>query len=206
MLVSIVRTVIIYSLVVVAIRLMGKRQIGELQPTELVVAIMISDLATLPMSDTAIPLLYGVVPILTLIVMEMILSYLCMKSPKIRDAATGRPNYIIHRGKIDQKEMKKARYSLSDLMEELRMLNVFDISTVYCAILETNGKVSVLTRECKDDRAYVLICDGVIQERTLKDSPYDFNDIQKFAKGLPLEKIFLLSVDSNRKVYCVPKE
>ena len=175
MLVSVIRTVIIYLLVVIAIRIMGKRQIGELQPTELVVAIMISDLATLPMSDTAIPLLYGVVPILMLIALEMILSFLCMKSPKIRQAASGRPNYIIHRGKIDQREMKKTRYSLSDLLEELRMLNVFDISTVYSAILETNGKISVLTRECKDDRAYVLVCDGVVQERTLRDSPFDFN-------------------------------
>ena len=206
MLVSVVRTVIIYSLVVIAIRIMGTRQFGELQPTELVVAIMISDLATLPMSDTAIPLLFGVVPILTLIALEMILSYLCMKSPKIRQATTGRPNYIIHRGKIDQKEMKKARYSLSDLLEELRMLNVFDISTVYNAILETNGKISVLTRECKDERAYVLVCDGAVQERTLRDSPFNYDDINKFTEGKALENIFVLSVDSGRKVYCVMKE
>ena len=127
MLISITRTLIIYMLVIVALRVMGKRQIGELQPSELVVAIMISDLATVPMSETGIPLLYGIIPIFTLVVCEMILSFLCMKSQTIRLVVTGRPTYIINKGIINQKEMKKARYSLSDLLEELRMLNIFEI-------------------------------------------------------------------------------
>ena len=206
LLISVVRTLILYILVVAALRVMGKRQIGELQPSELVVAIMISDLATVPMSDTAIPLLYGIGPILTLVVCEMTLSFFCMKSQKVRLGVTGRPTYIIHDGSIDQKEMKNARYSISDLMEELRMLNIFDISSVYCAILETNGKISVVTKECKDERAYVLICDGNIQHRILKDSPFDKSDLKKFIGKNRLKDIFLLSVDAKGKPYCVIKE
>lgn len=193
-------------LVIVALRVMGKRQIGELQPSELVVAIMISDLATVPMSEIAIPLFYGVVPIFTLVVCEMVLSYLCMKSPQIRLTVTGKPTYIINNGIIDQKEMKKARYSLSDLLEELRMLNIFDVSSVYCAILETNGKISVISNECRDDRAYVLVCDGIIQRQVLNDSPYTDKDIKNFIGKHNINDIFLLSVDNNKKVYRVIKE
>ncbi len=200
------RTLILYILVVIALRVMGKRQIGELQPSELVVAIMISDLATIPMSETAIPLLYGIGPILTLVGCEMVLSFFCMKSQKIRLAVTGRPTYIINNGKIDQKEMKKTRYSISDLLEELRMLDIFDISSVHCAILETNGKISVVTNETRADRAYVLICDGNIQHRILDDSPFDKKDLKNFIGKNRLKDIFLLSVDSNKKVYCVIKE
>ena len=206
LLISTTRTLIIYILVVIALRVMGKRQIGELQPTELVVAIMISDLATVPMSEISIPLLYGIAPIFTLVVCEMILSHLCIKSPKVRLAVTGRPSYIIKDGVIDQREMKKARYSLADLLEELRMLNIFNISSVHCAILETNGKISVMTDECRNDMAYVLVCDGKIQTRILENSPYDEKDINKFAGKHPLENIFLLSVDNNKKVYRVLKE
>lgn len=206
MLISFIRTLILYALVVTALRIMGKRQIGELQPSELVVAIMISDLATIPMSDTGIPLLYGVIPIVTLVCAEMLLSYLCMKSQKIRCAVTGKPVYIINKGEICQKEMEKARYSISDLMEELRMLNVFDISDVYCATLETNGKISVVTKEQSCEKGYVLISDGVIQHFTLQDSPFDEKDLKKFIGKKNIKDIFVLSVTDNKQVYCVMKE
>ena len=185
---------------------MGKRQIGELQPSELVVAIMISDLATVPMSESAIPLLYGIVPIFTLVFSETLLSYLCMKSSKIRLAVTGRPTYIIRDGVIDQKEMRKARYSVSDLMEEMRMLDVFDISTVNCALLETNGKISVVTKENEAERGYVLVCDGQIQHVVLENSPFSIKDVDRFIGRKNLKDVFLLSVNSQREVYCVMKE
>ena len=206
MLISVLRTVITYILVVVAIRLMGKRQIGELQPSELVVAIMISDLATVPMSESAIPLFYGVAPIFTLVVCEMLLSFLCLKSQWIRLGVTGRQSYLINDGKIDQKEMKKTRYSISDLLEELRMLNIFDISTVRCAILETNGKISVVTNSAGSEKAYVLICDGNVQNRILEQSPYSMKDIKNFVGKNNIKDIFLLSVGSNQKPYLVKKE
>ncbi len=206
MIISIIRTIITYALVVLAIRLMGKRQIGELQPSELVVAIMISDLATVPMSETGIPLFYGVAPIFTLVVCEMLVSYLCLKSQWIRVGVTGRPSYIINDGKIDQKEMKKTRYSISDLLEELRMLNIFDISSVRCAILETNGKISVVTNENQSEKAYALICDGNVQNRILEQSPYSMKDLKGFIGKNNISDVFLLSVDSKKKVFLVKKE
>lgn len=206
MLISLTRTLILYSLVVISLRIMGKRQIGELQPSELVVAIMISDLATVPMSESAIPLLYGIVPIFTLVFSETLLSYLCMKSSKVRLAVTGRPTYIIRGGVIDQKEMRKARYSISDLMEELRMLDVFDISKVSCALLETNGKISVVTKENENERGYVLVCDGRIQHVVLENSPFSLKDVDRFVGRKNLKDVFLLSVNSQKEVYCVMKE
>lgn len=184
---------------------MGKRQIGELQPSELVVAIMISDLATIPMSDNRIPLLFGVVPIFTLVFAETLISYLCMKLPRVRGLITGRPAYIIFNGIINISEMRKARYSIADLLEELRMLNVFDISSVECALLETNGKISVLTKKDSEERGYVLICDGIIQEKTLAFSPFGKKDLKRFVGKHSINDIFLLSVNSQKKVYCVLK-
>lgn len=206
MLISVLRTIILYALVVFALRIMGKRQIGELQPSELVVAIMISDLATVPMSDNAIPLLYGIAPIFTLVFCELLVSFFCMKFQWIRLGVTGRPTYIINNGKIDQKEMRKARYSITDLLEELRMLNVYDIASVNCAILETNGKISVVTNKDKSEKAFVLVCDGNIQNRILTMSPYTKKDIYKFIGKHKLENVFLLSVDNNKKAYLVLKE
>lgn len=206
MLISLTRTLILYALVVISLRVMGKRQIGELQPSELVVAIMISDLATVPMSESAIPLLYGIVPIFTLVLAETLLSYLCMKLPKVRLAVTGRPTYIIYNGVINQQEMKKARYSISDLMEELRMLNVFNIASVSCALLETNGKISVVTKKDDEKRGYALICDGDIQHSVLKFSPFSSDDLEKFVGKKNIREIFLLSVNANKEVYCVMKE
>ncbi len=185
---------------------MGKRQIGELQPSELVVAIMISDLATVPMSETAIPLLYGIVPIFTLVFAEVFLSYLCLKFPKLRMTVSGKPTFIIKDGLINQKEMKKARYSISDLSEELRMLNVFDISKVKCALLENNGKISVVTEKDENEIGYILIGDGKIQHNVLAASPFSQKDIQKFVKNKKIKDIFLLSVNLNKEVYCVMKE
>lgn len=192
--------------VIFALRITGKRQIGELQPSELVVTIMISELATIPISEKDLSLLNGIVPILVVVFCEIVVSYLCIKSQKFRVAITGRPSYIIKDGKIDQKEMKRTRYSIYDLLEELRMLNVFDISSVSCAILETNGKISVVTDECKDEKAYVLICDGKIQEKTLEDSPFTKKDLKKFIGKKSLNDIFILSVDNNRKIYCTLKD
>ena len=114
------RTIIVYAFVVFSLRLMGKRQIGQLQPSELVVAIMISDLATMPMSDVSVPLLYGIVPILTLVICEMLLSFLSLKNEKIRVFLSGRPQELVKNGKLCVDEMLSSRINIDDLMEELR--------------------------------------------------------------------------------------
>lgn len=206
LLISMTRTLVLYILVVFSLRIMGKRQIGELQPSELVVAIMISDLVSVPMSDNAIPLLYGIVPMFTLVFAETFLSYLCMKSSRIRIIATSKPAYIINNGVLNQKEMKKSRYSIADLMEELRMLDVHNISDVHCALLETNGKISVITKDKTDSVGYMLICDGKVQKNILENSPYNYKQLQKFIGNVDVKDIFILSVDGNEKVYCCLKE
>lgn len=147
MAIPLIRTLIIYFVVVGAIRIMGKRQIGEMQPSELVVAIMISDLASIPMQDTNIPLISGIVPVLTLIVAEVGMSFLCLKSMKIRKLFTGEPSMIIYHGKILEAELKKLRFSLSDLIEQLRISGAMGVSEVEIAVLETNGQLSIIKKE-----------------------------------------------------------
>jgi len=143
---SFLRTLFLYIIVVTGMRIMGKRQIGEMQPSELVVAIMISDLATIPMQDVAIPLFSGVIPILTLIVMEILLSWISLKNKKFRRLMTGKPNVIIHNGKILKEEMKNLRFNTDDLNEQLRIQGYTGISDINFAILETNGQLSVIPK------------------------------------------------------------
>ena len=143
MLVTLIRTILIYLVVVFGLRLMGKRQLGELQPSELVVAILASDIATLPIEDTGLSLLSGAIPILTLVCFDVLLSALTLKSQTLRRWFSGTPRILIQDGVIDQKEMKNLRYSVDDLMEQLRGSGIFDIQDVAFAIVETTGKVSV---------------------------------------------------------------
>jgi len=141
------RTIILYISVVIAMRVMGKRQIGELQPSELVITIMISELATLPVSEPNIPLLFGIIPIFTLVSLEIILSFLSLHSKKARLILSGEPNVIIRNGRINRKEMERIRLSSDDLTEELRQLNCTNINDVHLGIVETNGKLSLILKQ-----------------------------------------------------------
>ena len=147
MLIIVIRTLILYIAVIFSLRVMGKRQIGELQPSELVVAIMISDLATVPMASVDIPLLSGVVPVLTLIIAEVITSYMSLKSGRLRRFITGEPSVVIYGGKINESELERLRFNVNDLLEELRIAGCCDISEVDTAIIETSGKLSVIPRK-----------------------------------------------------------
>ncbi len=146
MFVAFIRTIILYVAIIIALRLMGKRQIGELQPSELVVTILISEVASIPMEDPTSPLLSGLIPVLTLLSLEMIFACISVKFPLARIMIAGRPSIIINNGIVDINEMNKLRLSISDLTEELRLKDVFDISMVYLAIIETNGKLSVFLK------------------------------------------------------------
>ena len=144
MAVTIIRTIIIFASLVVSMRIMGKRQLGELEPAELVVAVLISDLAAHPLQDPGIPLLYGLIPVATLLCCEILISAGILKSVKFRSLVCGRPSVLIKDGEIDQLEMKKNRFTVDELMEELRKKDILDISIVKYAILETDGSVSAL--------------------------------------------------------------
>lgn len=145
--VTFLRTIILYILVVTGLRIMGKRQIGEMQPSELVVAIMISDLATIPMQDIGIPLMSGIIPIFTLIITEILLSALSLKHRKFRHFITGKPSVIIHNGKVLKKEMKKNRFNTDDLREQLRIQGYTKTENIHFAILETNGQLSIIPKK-----------------------------------------------------------
>jgi len=140
------RTIILYLLVILVMRLMGKRQIGQLQPYELVVAIMISDLAAIPMQNISVPLLNGIIPILTLLASQLFISLLLMKNVRIRGIVCGRPTILIHKGKIVEENLRKEMFTLNDLIEAIRICGYSDISEIYTAILETNGTVSVFPK------------------------------------------------------------
>ena len=144
MLSTVLRTVIMYFTIIIAIRLMGKRQIGDLQPSELVITILLSEIAAIPIEDTDAPIIYGILATVTLVILEILTSFTAMKSLNFRRIIYGRSAVIIENGTIDQKMLKKLRITVPDLMEVLRNQEVFDINEIAFAILETNGQMSVL--------------------------------------------------------------
>ena len=223
MVIAFVRTIILYLFIIAGIRLMGKRPVGELEPSELVLALLIADLAAVPMQDFGIPLLTGIIPIFTLLCITMILSVLTMKSVKFRAIVCGRPSIIVENGKLCQQEMKKNRFTVDELMEELRMKGITDISTIKYAILETNGQISVLpytnqlpvTAEQMNvtpedvGLPLVIINDGRVLEHNLRTRGFDRNWLEKQLAQRKIrhsKDVFLLTVDEQNRVYFVAKE
>lgn len=223
MAIAFTRTIILYLLIIAGIRLMGKRQVGELEPSELVLALIIADLAAVPMQDFGIPLLAGIVPILTLLCITMILSVLTMKSIKFRAIICGRPSIIVDNGRLHQREMAKNRFTVDELMEELRMNGVTDLSTVKYAILETNGKLSVLPyanllpvtaqqMSAPSDEGglpIVIINDGRVLDRNLASRGLNRDWLQKTLKkhsAASPQEVYLLTVDEAGRVYFAAKD
>ena len=224
MMTAFVRTVILYFLIMIGLRLMGKRQIGELEPGELVLTMMISDLATVPMQDFGIPLLAGVIPILTLLALSMLLSQLSLTSLRFRRLACGTPSVLIREGVLQQEAMRKNRYTLDELLEELRGQGITGVEEVKYAVRETAGRLSVfpwarnqpptaeeLGVEAREDAALpvVLVNDGRLIRRNLEarglDGAWLRDTLQK--EGLPsYREAFLLTVDETGRVTCVKKE
>lgn len=147
MLISLIRIIILYFFIIICMRFMGKRQLGELQPTELVITILLSEIAAIPLQDNGVPLINSVLAVLMLVSLEIINSALCLKSTKLRNLIEGNPIVVINDGVIDQKRMKQLRFSSEDLIEQLRQKDVFDINEVKYAIIETNGQLSVMLKE-----------------------------------------------------------
>ena len=222
MITALLRTVILYFLIMTGLRLMGKRQIGELEPSELVLTMMISDLATVPMQDFGIPLLAGVIPILTLLSLSMLLSQLSLLSLRFRELMCGTPSILIRNGKLQQDAMRKNRYTLDELLEQLRGQGYVSVDEVRWAVLENSGQLSILpwarqrpptaeelglTPE-EDELPFILINDGRIVRRNLARSGRNEAWLQKELRrtGHSAGEIFLLTVDGSGKVLCTPKE
>ncbi len=223
MVIAFLRTVILYLLIIVGVRLMGKRQVGELEPSELVLALIIADLAAVPMQDFGIPLLTGIVPIVTLLCVTLLISMLSMNSVRFRILLCGRPSIIVENGKLKQRDLRKNRLTVDELMEELRMKGYTDISTIKYAILETNGRLSVLPysdqkpptardMNVAPDEAglpLVIINDGRILDRNLRLRGYDRNWLNKQLKAHGAnraEDVYLLTADELGRVYFAAKE
>jgi len=167
MLIPFFRTLILYVCIILAVRLMGKRQVGEMQPGELVITILVSAVASVPMQDMDIPLAHGLVPVFTLIAAEVLVSALALKWVPLRRLLSGKPVAVIRDGRVDRRALKSLRMSLDDLLEDLRLEGVFDLRRVAFAQVETNGRLSVLQTDGGPGPFYLLVADGQPDEAAL---------------------------------------
>jgi len=223
LLVLAIRALILYMFVFLVVRIMGKRELGQLQPFEFVIAILMADLASTPMSHTGVPIFYGIIPILTLLLAHLLISWLMLKSGTLRKIFSGEPSVLIYEGRIVENAMRKLRYSIEDLMEQLRDAGVFDIKEVEYAILETSGRLNVITKPyarqltLKDMNinaapsklSYDLILDGKIDKTVQKDSGYTDENIIQILKSHNIDsvkKVFLLNITSNNEIFLQKKE
>ncbi len=222
MLTSFFRTVILLIIIVIAVRIMGKRQIGQLQPAELVVTILLSEIAATPMQDNDIPMLNSVVAILVLVALEIIMSALSLKSIKIRGLLQGNSVILIKDGEIQQNQMKRLRFTLDDLLEALRQKDVFDVSDVQYAIAETDGSLSVLLKPekrtvtaedmkintCDAGLPCVTVMDGNIIRSEFSRELTDDKKMKKIIRkaGIDVKDIFLMTVDRKGKTTIIKKD
>lgn len=202
-----VRTVMIYLTLIFTMRLSGKRQIGEMQLSELVTTFLLSELASIPLTNPAIPFLHAVIPIFLIISMEIIFSFLTTKCVFAKKLLDGKPSVIIRRGTIQKKEMERMRLSLDDLLCELRLKDIASLSEVDYAILEPNGKISVFPKTSAP-LSHVLIVDGVLQKDILsemqKSEAWVTSFLQKQNVCAPKE-VFLLSIADDHSFTLIKK-
>ena len=222
MLTILFRTVLVYVLLIATMRLMGKRQLGEIEVSELVTTLLVSEIASLPIVDKNIPLLFAVIPLVTVLALEVTLSMILVKFPRLKGIASARPSVLIRHGMLDQKEMRRIRISLDELISEVRQAGVSSIADVDYAILEQNGKISILTRKqaqppCAKDLGlkpeengilHVLIEDGYVDRHNLKmmqlDERWLSDTLQQ--KGLCAQDVFFLGRDDAENLYWIEKE
>lgn len=217
-----IRVLILYILVLIVMRLMGKRELGQMQPFELVIAIMIADLASVPMADTGIPITNGIIPILTLLFVQLIISIINLKSIKGRSILCGKPAILIYRGKIDEKTIKKEKFTINELQERLRQNNVFNIGDVEYAILETSGQLTVIQKPEKRNTIpedfniipeyegipYDLVIDGKVMHENLKKIGKDYIWLKKQAEAFKIkpEDALIMTYDGKQQIFCQAKE
>lgn len=222
MLVTLVRTVILYILVLITFRILGKRQVGELQPADLVITLLLSEILVIPMQDTQIPLMNTFIPVLLLIGFEILISFCSIKSLRFRTLLQGNSVIVIRDGKLDQKQLTLLRFTVDDLLEELRKKDVFDISEVQYAIVETDGTLSVLlkpdarvpqaaalgAKEPDNGIPCVVISDGHILESEFKECNMTKQKLLALLqkKHIHLENVLLMTLDRNGNMHLIEKE
>lgn len=189
MITSLVRTVIIYLLVSIAMRIMGKRTIGEMHPTDLVVSIMISDLATVPMESEETPLMSGIVPIVTIVALELIFAYLILKIPFVRRVMVGKSCKVVKNGKMIEKAMRTLKVGVEDVEEQIRLAGYSDITCVSEVVVETNGQVSVLSKEDERVVPYLVITDGKLRRKDMEKAGMTENFVLKELKRKGIKSV-----------------
>jgi len=217
------RTLIVYFSLLAAMRLMGKRQLGEMELSEFIVAVLIADLASHPLQDIGIPMLNGLIPIFTLFCLEVVISGVSLRHVRLRGILYGRPSVIISHGKIRQSEMRKNRFTLDELTQELRNQSILDIATIEYAILETNGQLNIVLQPADrpatagqlgiaaPDTGYptIVINDGRVLSENLARAGYNDAWLQKqlnAAKIASPQKVYLMTVDGTGGIYVAPME
>lgn len=222
MLITFFRSIILYIIVLIVMRLMGKREIGQLQPFELAIAILIADLAAVPMSDPGIPINNGIIPILGLLVMHLLISVINLKSNVIREIVCGKPSILIYRGRINEKALKKERITVNELQERLRAVNVIKLSDVEYAILETSGQVTVIQKPNKRNTTpedfgimpeyegipYDLVIDGKVMYDNLNAIGRNYQWLKKQVEKFKMEpeEALIVTFDGNGDIFCQKKE
>ena len=222
MILSYFRTIVLYLVLIAVIRLMGKRQIGEMEPAEFVVTMLVANLAAIPMQDGGIPLFSGFVPIITVLGVELILSHLSLKSITFRKMLCGKPVILIENGTIMQENLRKTRVTMDELAGHLRECNVLDITTVQYAILETNGNLSVFpypkerpatakeagVQASKQYMPLTIVSDGVLLKENLEKAGKNQLWLNRVLtqRGTTLENTWYLTVDGSDKIVFYPRE
>lgn len=203
-------------------RLMGKREIGQLQPFELAISIMIADLASIPMADVGIPIFNGIIPIVALLIMHLVISNINLRSINVRKIICGKPSILVYRGKIDEKVLKDEKFTINELQERLRGNNVFNVADVEYAILETSGQITVIQKPNKrttipedfnimpeyEGMSYDLIVDGKVMYENLKSLGKDYTWLEKEAKKFKIKpnEALLMTIDGKQEIFCQAKE
>lgn len=222
MILTLVRTFLVYAALICAVRMMGKRQIGELQPGELVITILISEIAAVPLEDTDIPLLNALASVAFLAALEVLMSIICVKNVRARSLLQGNSVVIIRRGKLDQKQLKRLRYTVDDILEALREKGVFSIDEVEYAVVETNGTLSVMPKAGKghvtpedlkiEKKNPALPCivveDGRIKQGDFQECSLTMKKLEEILRGYSVaaKDVVLLTADADGKIIVIKKE
>lgn len=217
MLTLIIRSIIIYFVVLVVFRLMGKRQLGQMQPFELVLTLILADLATIPMAEMSVPLVHGIVPLLALLVIHYVITILSKHFPKVSELFSGKPVIVINQNGIDYKAVQKLNLSIDDILESLRSAGYFSPDEVLFAIMETNGKISVLPKAQatfvtkkdlkiegeENSMPVTLVSEGKIIQENFQQVKVNKQKIMDFIEklGIKTKKILIFTLDNNGKVY-----
>lgn len=216
------KTVLLYLVVVISMRLMGKRQIGQLQPFEFAIAVMISEIAAIPLTEENKNIIDGIIPIFILVICQFIISIVSIKSVRARQIICGRPRVVVKNGTIQEKNLRKELYTINDLLELLRISNVQNISDVEFGVLETNGELSLVMKSQKrpltpadlgisteyEGPSLDIIIDGVVHNENLKLANLDINWLMEQLKNKGWsdpKDIFFASLNSKGELYIQPK-